>query len=75
MFIVLYVHSVHYVRSNLFKHTGFSFKIYGPESSGKTTLALHAIAEVQVFYFCINLSSFFWFLEKLIYYLSFVKGT
>lgn len=25
-------------------------KIYGPESSGKTTLALHAIAEVQVIF-------------------------
>lgn len=24
-------------------------QIYGPESSGKTTLALHAIAEIQVF--------------------------
>jgi len=28
----------------------FSLQIYGPESSGKTTLALHAIAEVQVQY-------------------------
>lgn len=27
-------------------------QIYGPESSGKTTLALHAIAEVQVIFFC-----------------------
>lgn len=26
----------------------FPCQIYGPESSGKTTLALHAIAEVQV---------------------------
>lgn len=25
-----------------------TWQIYGPESSGKTTLALHAIAEVQV---------------------------
>lgn len=25
-----------------------SLQIFGPESSGKTTLALHAIAEVQV---------------------------
>lgn len=32
-----------------------SFQIYGPESSGKTTLALHAIAEVQV----THLSGFF----------------
>jgi Ni2+-binding GTPase involved in maturation of urease and hydrogenase len=25
-----------------------TLQVYGPESSGKTTLALHAIAEVQV---------------------------
>jgi type IV secretory pathway VirB4 component len=30
------------------KHNTHTYKqIYGPESSGKTTLALHAIAEVQ----------------------------
>lgn len=29
----------------------FLLQIFGPESSGKTTLALHAIAEVQVVIF------------------------